>query len=689
MSRRAMTTITILHHDRPEDLKACLESIFRNTEGPFEIILVDNGSSDPAAKAFVRSLKEVILVDIEENISPESASAKAIAIARGDFIVGMTDDVITTPGWLKRFIEHVQRCPSTGLLGPRSNFVSGPQLVRRCQYRDFTELDAFALNWACANPMRLTPYSRLVGFCWFCSRAVTDTIGFMDPSFGFGFSDDDFCLRANLAGFKTAIAQDVFIHHTGGPQGKGEAAHQKMLMEAWTKFKKKWGLPPDMPLSEYQPKALLNRPFDPKRDYIPLPSPEEVEPFIYRRAKPYYFMPHDPTAPAASTLSSPGLAKAMAPGLASFYMGRLEEAIALLKEIVCQHEKSFEPHMALGCCLAKAGRMEEAIVSLSRAMELQPNSCRPGNALGSALLSLGRNEKAEEALKAADMVSLYSHQAKFNLIRYYVGDGKPDRAVEIATQAFHRQPNDSTVMTTLAHLLINSRRYDEALEYLKRYLSIAGQDPRGYLLLFRTYWEKGEKPNALETLRVMRSAAKSDKVLSERLAPFFKPSPGNNENAINQILQVATSLFDNLRWEDDFSVDFLVKDEVFEALRQYAQKLYEQDRTEDALALYKILNKLDPEHATVLNDLATILWAQGDIDGALAHISLALQLDPFDKDIVWNGGLILNAIGQSEKATGLYEQYLRANPHDKEIAAELHRIQSTRGHIMAAQGSIA
>ena len=47
-------------------------------------------------------------------------------------------------------------------------------------------------------------------------RALAEQIGLLDESFGTGnFEDDDFCLRAALAGYKNYIAGDVFIHHYG------------------------------------------------------------------------------------------------------------------------------------------------------------------------------------------------------------------------------------------------------------------------------------------------------------------------------------------------------------------------------------------------------------------------------------------------------------------------------------------
>ena len=75
----------------------------------------------------------------------------------------------------------------------------------------------FAKQIAEKNSGQTAESFRLVGFCLMARRAVVDRIGGLDERFGSGnFEDDDFCVRAAIAGFKSLIAKDVFIHHVGG-----------------------------------------------------------------------------------------------------------------------------------------------------------------------------------------------------------------------------------------------------------------------------------------------------------------------------------------------------------------------------------------------------------------------------------------------------------------------------------------
>ncbi|RLB34962.1 MAG: hypothetical protein DRH12_17015, partial [Deltaproteobacteria bacterium] len=640
-----LTSIIILNYNGKDHIKKCIDSIRRHTKTPYEIIVFDNASTD-GSRQYLRTQDDIILIESPMNIGCPPGRAKAMALAKGDYIVLLDNDTIVTPQWLTKLLSHMVRDKKIGIIGPRSNYVSGPQLVQNCSYRTIFEMEQFskllALEAEMTNP--LTPVLRLVGFCMLIRRDLVEKIGAPDPSFGkFGFEDDDYTLRARIAGYDTVIANDVFVHHTGGPQGKGDSYYSHLLLHAWEIFKKKWGLPINLPYGALNRESLLKKSFDPERDYIPLPKLGEVEPYIYKREQRHSYVSKNDHDSVRGKKISPGLARAMAPAIAQYYLGQFEEAVQAFQKLVSPYEDLFQIHMALGCMLAKKGQMKQSVEHLRRAMHLEPNFCKPGNALGRALMAIGRGQEAERAFKEADKVSLYSLQAKFNLIRYYMSERKTDQAMQIAFQAYHREPNNNKVITILAHIPIISKRYKEATEYLRHYLTLAPKDPDAFLLLFKAYRENGDKEKALEVLTAIKSLAQKDKAVFDRLLTLFDAHQValKDGRSIHIILRAAGSLFHNLNWEDDFSIDFLVKEDFLETLYEFAKSLYETSHADEAFVIYKELNNLAPNHALVHNDLATILWDKGDVEAALKHISQAVKLNPWDKDIVWNSGQIL------------------------------------------------
>jgi tetratricopeptide (TPR) repeat protein len=91
-------------------------------------------------------------------------------------------------------------------------------------------------------------FPRVAFLCTLIKREVINKIGGLDERFSPGnFEDDDFCLRAQIAGYKTFVAQDVFIHHFGSKSftAEGLEKYQERLDTNKQIFVDKWGADPE------------------------------------------------------------------------------------------------------------------------------------------------------------------------------------------------------------------------------------------------------------------------------------------------------------------------------------------------------------------------------------------------------------------------------------------------------------
>lgn len=250
-----LVSILILVLDQLDHTQRCLESIAACTPQPHEIVLVDNGSTDETLAwltEFTARQAHVKLVRNAKNLGFAAGNNQALALARGDFVVLLNNDTLVTQGWLAEMLDVCTRHPRTGIVGPRSNRVVGPQVVEDPGYRTPAELPMFARDWTRRHAGQSRPIARVIGFCLLARRALIDRIGGLDDRFGTGnFEDDDFCIRARLAGFEARIADGSFVHHIGSQtfQGAGINYRQAMLTN-WGLFKAKWGLPADAPLEK-------------------------------------------------------------------------------------------------------------------------------------------------------------------------------------------------------------------------------------------------------------------------------------------------------------------------------------------------------------------------------------------------------------------------------------------------------
>ncbi|MEW6581379.1 MAG: glycosyltransferase family 2 protein [Actinomycetota bacterium] len=262
-------SIVIPVHNALQYTTLCVESIERNTPEVHEIVLVDNASTDGTAEWFTER-GEGALIRNSTNRGFAGAVNAGMSVAEGDVVVILNNDTLVTPGWLTALIAALDRDPAIGITAPMSNYVTGGQIVYPVPYGRAPNdgIDAFGVDRARAFGGMGFGVERLAGLCMAISRRVIDTIGGFDPAFAIGnFEDDDYSIRARLAGFRLWVCQDSYIHHFGSrtfdilPDD-----YDALLLENSLRFAAKWELPPGVGVKSTEP----TRPFDPARDVIPL-----------------------------------------------------------------------------------------------------------------------------------------------------------------------------------------------------------------------------------------------------------------------------------------------------------------------------------------------------------------------------------------------------------------------------------
>jgi hypothetical protein len=269
-----LVSIIIVARNGIDLTRACLDSIARHTSETHEVIVIDNGSTD-GTRDFLRdrsaSDARLRCVVNETNRGFAAANNQGFAIARGNVLVVLNNDTVVAKDWLTRMLAVLDEFPDAGIVGPRTNRASGPQVVS-ASYRTHAEMESFARGLARAHSGQSVEGRRLVAFCWAMRRSLLEKIGGFDESFGLGnCEDDDFCLRAVQVGFRTRIVLDAFVHHAGSQTFRSENIdYEKTLRANFEIFKKKWGMdsaarPEDgYPFLELAAKAL--------RPPVPLPD---------------------------------------------------------------------------------------------------------------------------------------------------------------------------------------------------------------------------------------------------------------------------------------------------------------------------------------------------------------------------------------------------------------------------------
>jgi tetratricopeptide (TPR) repeat protein/cellulose synthase/poly-beta-1,6-N-acetylglucosamine synthase-like glycosyltransferase/serine acetyltransferase len=480
---RPLVSIIILHQNGLDNIRLNLESIRRNTPEPHEVIIFDNGSSD-GSRDYLRSLSDIILIESPDNIGCTPGRARAMSAARGRYLILLDNDTIVTRGWVTKFIQHAQKNPHIGLMGPCSNYVSGPQLVPNTPYRTDGQLEAFAEEWSRQHRDELVPVSRLVGFCMFISRELFEKIGVSDETLGFfGFDDDDYSLRAFIAGFNPSIARDIFIHHTGGPQGRGDQQVNRKLLEAWECYKRKWGIDQALPFGNpWDMAPILAQPFDPLKHYC-RPYPASV---MGKMTPHGQFNTHNAPVGARTVDASESHTEEQSRRAQKYFA----EGNSLMKKgDFAQSVKAFQaaidlsPHNAQGCflnmgyALKQQGKIDEAIQIYEKAVAMQPDYADAYCNLGNAYKEKGELERAVGCYEKALAVNPADEDSLYNLGNIFRELGKFDEAIESYRKAVKIKKDHLDARNNLCVVLKEKGSLGEAEKCCRKLIKMAPDYP--------------------------------------------------------------------------------------------------------------------------------------------------------------------------------------------------------------------
>lgn len=263
----ALTTIVVPCHDNLRYTALCLDSIARHTPESHEVVVVDNGCTDATAEWAEAHGARVVRSRV--NLGFAGGVNLGLAAARGDVAVLLNNDALATPGWLAGLLGALDR--GAGVAGPRSNWVSDDQIIAVTYTEAPSEaLDAFAAARHRDHAGEGRDVTRISGLCMAIARPVIDAIGGFDTRFELGnMEDEDYALRARLAGFRLRVADDSFVHHFGHKTfDLVDDGYDRLLEANAIRYAAKWDLP-----MHGDPRGLLPaRGFDPAADRIPLPA---------------------------------------------------------------------------------------------------------------------------------------------------------------------------------------------------------------------------------------------------------------------------------------------------------------------------------------------------------------------------------------------------------------------------------
>lgn len=218
-----LVSIIIPHLNGRHHLDDCFNSLRQQTWPDFEVLLVDNGSTDGTQDYVRQQFPEVKIIELERNYGFTGACNAGWQAASGEFIILLNNDTEVNPNWLAEIVSAFQRRPDVGIVASKMLLFD-----RRDHFHtagDFYRLDGIPGNrgvWQ-QDVGQYDVEEEVFGACGGSSayrRQLLDEIGFLDDDFFFSCEDVDVSWRAHLAEWKVLYVPTAVVYHklkaTGG-----------------------------------------------------------------------------------------------------------------------------------------------------------------------------------------------------------------------------------------------------------------------------------------------------------------------------------------------------------------------------------------------------------------------------------------------------------------------------------------
>jgi GT2 family glycosyltransferase len=206
--------------------RTLLEGVYRYTDLPFHIYLVDSGSTDETADVSKIYTRDITVVRNRENRGWCAGANQGVEVSHSPTVVFMSNDVEVSQGWLGNMAGFLRTHPRIGAVGPLSSNPSDWQGVDRVRERmvpqipQFLTEDLHERNRILAHHFHqagILVEGELAFFCTALQRRAINAVGPLDEECDNW--EEDYCRRLRKAGYVLGLSLDTYlVHHGNGIQ---------------------------------------------------------------------------------------------------------------------------------------------------------------------------------------------------------------------------------------------------------------------------------------------------------------------------------------------------------------------------------------------------------------------------------------------------------------------------------------
>ncbi len=247
-----LVSVVIPNKDHADVLARCVESLAKASYANYELLIVENGTSDPRTHALYAELRtqpHVRILEWTKAFNYAAVNNFAAAQAKGELLLFLNNDIEAIgPDWLEELVKIAVQ-PGVGAVGAKLLYADDTIQHAGIVIGMGGVAGHGHLNYPRAAPghgqrlMFTQNVAAVTGACLLMPRDVFRKIDGFDEGFVLAFNDVDICLKVLQAGYRVVWTPDALLYHleskTRGPEDTPEK--QARFKREYDLFHAKWG----------------------------------------------------------------------------------------------------------------------------------------------------------------------------------------------------------------------------------------------------------------------------------------------------------------------------------------------------------------------------------------------------------------------------------------------------------------
>ena len=253
MDKLPKISVIILNKDHKDDLERCITSLKQSTYENYEIVIVENNSTEDTIWNYYKELEKdnrIKIIKCQGEFNYSAFNNEGVRQSEGEVLVFLNNDIeVINPSWMEEMLMYAVR-PENGIVGARLFYPD--KTLQHCYIITGAGEDRVAIHAGHMLPENDYGYLDRIGFvqnvnavtgaCMMLRRQVYDEVEGFDENLPVAYNDVDLCLKVRQKGYGNIYTPYATLYHYESlTRGRDNKVQERKRLSAEAEYmRNKW-----------------------------------------------------------------------------------------------------------------------------------------------------------------------------------------------------------------------------------------------------------------------------------------------------------------------------------------------------------------------------------------------------------------------------------------------------------------